>query len=280
LIHQVRISTVSRYDKDFTPARRFEADAQTLALYHFDEGTGDVLKDSSGNGYHGKIINAKLVNADGTPIAALPANYALKFDEKSQVGPLSVPLEVSQPYTIEAYLTRGELKKKLGYECFIKSEPIRLGSTIDSFAFNVRAGKDTSGSPAHQLSFPAVNGIKKHVAGVYDGKEIILFVDGKRVKSKNIEDRPPSPGRTGLSFGPNFVGLLHQVHITQRALYDQDFQPAERLTAEADTLALYRFDEGQGDELKDSSGNGYHGRIVGARWVNADGTPIEAAGPK
>ena len=55
LIDEVRISKVARYDKDFTPAKRFEPDADTLALYHFDEGQGDVLKDSSGNGHHGKI---------------------------------------------------------------------------------------------------------------------------------------------------------------------------------------------------------------------------------
>ena len=68
-ITEVRISKVARYDKDFTPAKRFEPDADTLALYHFDEGSGDVLKDSSGNGHHGKIVGAKWVKADGSPIS-------------------------------------------------------------------------------------------------------------------------------------------------------------------------------------------------------------------
>ena len=60
----------ARYDKDFTPAQRFEPDADTLALYHCDEGIGDILKDSSGNGHHGKIVGAKWVKADGTAIAS------------------------------------------------------------------------------------------------------------------------------------------------------------------------------------------------------------------
>ena len=67
-MNEVRISKVARYDKDFTPAKRFEPDKDTLALYHFDEGDGDVLKDSSGNGHHGKIVGAKWVKADGSPI--------------------------------------------------------------------------------------------------------------------------------------------------------------------------------------------------------------------
>ncbi len=47
LIDEVRISKVARYDKDYTPKPRLEADKDTLALYHFDEGTGEVLHDSS-----------------------------------------------------------------------------------------------------------------------------------------------------------------------------------------------------------------------------------------
>jgi hypothetical protein len=34
-------------------------DESTLALYNFDEGTGDVLKDASGSGHDGKIFGAK-----------------------------------------------------------------------------------------------------------------------------------------------------------------------------------------------------------------------------
>ena len=61
LIDELRISKVARYIADFTPPSRFEPDKDTAALYHFDEGTGDVLTDSSGNDHHGKIVNAKWV---------------------------------------------------------------------------------------------------------------------------------------------------------------------------------------------------------------------------
>ncbi len=61
MIDEVRISTSARYTEDFTPQDRFEADDDTLALYHFDEGSGDVLTDSSGNGHHGKIVGAQWV---------------------------------------------------------------------------------------------------------------------------------------------------------------------------------------------------------------------------
>ena len=63
-IDEVRISNIARYTKDFTPQRRFEPDKHTMALYHFDGGSGDVLKDSSGNGHDGKIVGAKWVKVD------------------------------------------------------------------------------------------------------------------------------------------------------------------------------------------------------------------------
>jgi len=50
-IDEVRISKEYRCN-DFKPERRFEANRETIALWHFDEGNGsNFYKDSSGNGY-------------------------------------------------------------------------------------------------------------------------------------------------------------------------------------------------------------------------------------
>lgn len=48
-IDELRLSSVLRYQVDFTvPASPFVSDAQTLALYHFDEGSGTLVGDQSG----------------------------------------------------------------------------------------------------------------------------------------------------------------------------------------------------------------------------------------
>jgi hypothetical protein len=48
-IDEIRISTVLRYTAPFTrPSAAFVGDASTAALYHLDEGDGDVVADSSG----------------------------------------------------------------------------------------------------------------------------------------------------------------------------------------------------------------------------------------
>ncbi len=59
LLDEIRISSTARYREDFTPATRFNPDAQTLALYHCDEGTGSELRDSSGHNQHGKLTDTQ-----------------------------------------------------------------------------------------------------------------------------------------------------------------------------------------------------------------------------
>jgi hypothetical protein len=50
-IDEVRLSSVIRYSTDFArPTMPFAPDADTAALYHFDEGTGVTVSDSAPGG--------------------------------------------------------------------------------------------------------------------------------------------------------------------------------------------------------------------------------------
>jgi len=84
-VDEIRISRTARYDQDFTPPTTpFTPDADTLALYHCNDGAGDVLKDASGNGHDGKITKPHWVLPDGSPIplaAASPASSPLSVAE-------------------------------------------------------------------------------------------------------------------------------------------------------------------------------------------------------
>ena len=67
-IDEVRISTVARYNiarRSFTPQKKFENDAKTVALWHFDEPRGArKFLDTSGNAYH--LIGKNGAKTDGT----------------------------------------------------------------------------------------------------------------------------------------------------------------------------------------------------------------------
>lgn len=57
-IDEVRVSQVARYTADFTPLRRFEADADTQLLIHFDEPYQGLFPDASGHHHHGWPIGS------------------------------------------------------------------------------------------------------------------------------------------------------------------------------------------------------------------------------
>lgn len=91
-IDEVRISRGRRYTgKEFVPEKRFKTDKDTIALYHFDEGQGDVLKDSSGNNHHGKIHGATWVKVDSRKVEHAPENGVWKPGPETDVLPGLIP---------------------------------------------------------------------------------------------------------------------------------------------------------------------------------------------
>ncbi len=57
-MNQVRISDSVIYNSAFSPVTAFGADAGTVAVWNFNEGSGSTVYDSSGNGYDGTIDGA------------------------------------------------------------------------------------------------------------------------------------------------------------------------------------------------------------------------------
>jgi hypothetical protein len=53
---ELRLSSSVRYTTTFTPARRHALDAQTLALWHFDEGTGTQTDNAADPGYFAHLF--------------------------------------------------------------------------------------------------------------------------------------------------------------------------------------------------------------------------------
>ncbi len=71
-----------------------------------------------------------------------------------------------------------------------------------------------------------------------------------------------------------FQGVIDQVRISRVARYTQNFPPVTSLPSDDKTLAMYDFREGKGETLRDVSGNGHDGKIVGAEWVNRAIEPL------
>ena len=117
-----------------------------------------------------------------------------------------------------------------------------------------------------------------HIAGVFDGTTLSVFVDGQ-VPEKVSKQRSPREARylrslfrigTGsiIEDGQHrgFQGNVSQLRISEEKMYETAFQPPPLLTQHESTVALYRFEQGNGNLLHDISGMHNHGRIIGAAW--------------
>ena len=134
------------------------------------------------------------------------------------------------------------------------------------------------------------SGRPTHFAAVWQGPEICVYVDGKRLTSRPHQyPFGPRPGKPYAWLGgmPADESLtkaqqgcdatLLETRITSRARYHGDFTPPAALTADAETVAHFKCDEGAGDVLHDSSGRSRQAKIVGAKWVRVDAGPAASA---
>jgi hypothetical protein len=290
--YELRISRGVRYAAPFTPPASFDADADTVLLYHFNEGAGNVLKDSSGNHFDGKIFGATWRHPERPPPPPEGDSTGLSFDGQTDYVEFpSLRPDFRRPFTIEAVV-----------EPDAEPRPPVNGSDWDSVGkvFSV-VEKDRSN---YWMVFNHVtggwivryrnletdltafsrrdklHGIRHHVAGVCSGKRFDWYIDGRESNGAfTLErsrrgigiDNVASIGRedVGGKTSRYFRGKIYAMRISTGAKYQRDFTPPTTFQAEADTLALYQFDEGQGDVLSDSSGNKHHGKIYGATWIGA-----------
>lgn len=124
----------------------------------------------------------------------------------------------------------------------------------------------------------------QHVAGVWDGNELRLYVDGQ------LQDtRRGVTYCTQLSNSPMFLGAdpanlafveqvaegclhgrLRGARISHAAEYTDSFSPPERLEKTPGTIGLYDFTIDTDRYAIDRSGHGNHGIIVGAEFAKAE----------
>jgi hypothetical protein len=132
--------------------------------------------------------------------------------------------------------------------------------------------------PVTGIPFRAELNRRMHVAGVCDGDTLRVFLDGQRAAYTAPGGFAAAPNGATARLGEDFPGLVREVRISRSARYRDAFPPPPRLESDPETVALYRCDEGEGNQLIDSSGNGSHGTIVGARWVKAEGSAVPDPG--
>jgi hypothetical protein len=186
-------------------------------------------------------------------------------------------------FTIEAWVRRTGTDGSQHAIAYKRGQANEEGWGLFVAVESVSAGRITwiqsrGSDPALAATTTQLPGTWLHVAYTYDWDassgdgEGTLFIDGEPSGTATL----PSPsgtataalslGRDGGFDAHHLVGRLDDVHISSVVRYTGSFAPPPVAVADADTIALWRLEAGQGTLAVDSGTHGFDGTIVNGDW--------------
>jgi serine/threonine protein kinase/formylglycine-generating enzyme required for sulfatase activity len=226
--------------------------------------TTSTTKEISRPGNSPPTTAVSAISSSGAPAES---KFALQFDGTGLVEVDDFPMLPSVVCTLELWVTP---------EAFPTSFYPLVCVMDDQRALILNAEKKYRFYTFHNeaiMSDEAKLRQRVHLAGVNDGNERRIYLNGKLVGKKDEPGmlHPTPKDSKRLEIGSTFSGTIDGVRISSSARYGRDFVPVSDWKADETTEVLYQFNEGQGDVLKDLSRHGRTGRIKGARWIRLEG---------
>lgn len=205
-------------------------------------------------------------------------DYSLNFDGRSSFVETPIRYDGSHPLTIEALVTpRAVIDENQLLVGDSQASGLALMLRDDGhwhFGIWDRKHRDYVRATSEN---PAVANQRVHLAGVLDGNQVRLYVDGKlQGEPAELDQIVPSelPMMIGANWEPgnrfweHFAGVMDEVRISKIARYNgANFAPEVRFNSDEQTLGLYHFDEGSGKTARDSSANDAHALVVNSNWM-------------
>ena len=269
-------------------------DEGLVAQWHFDEGSGDHVGDSSGNGNHGTMNN---MNNDDWVRGV--RGKALEFDGVNDYVDLGDLInEPSSDFTVEAWIKSNDLGNGKGifggginqiqwlignggsqlhnlYNCPASSDaPIpgkwyfisvtRNGNIIQPYTNGEINGQPCQAGIRHNFDDD------NYYIGAYHDPTTFCVFNGT-VDEFSIYDRALTPDEITAHYNRIINGSFNIEQDSFGGSWFDDFDDdsgiegglgVRRLEADEHTVALWHFDEGTGNQARDASGNGNHGTLT------------------
>ena len=212
-----------------------------------------------------------------------PGSYCLSLDGVD--GHVSVPnsptLNPNGPITVEAWIKTnssaqqgiverfGSAGSEGGFALRLEQGRLRFYTLRNSATYDFVEG-----------STPVTAGVWHHVAGVFDGSQLRVYLDGKADGLKGTTVAP-GPGTQSLKIGArgndgafSFSGLIDEVRVSAGVEYAGDFTAMSiREVASAfanlndGPRAVWLFDDGTAN---DASGRNNNGTLIGGALLSAE----------
>lgn len=214
-------------------------------------------------------------------------SYALQFDGiNDKIGVLDSPeLNPTSSLTVEAWINADEWAGSIWGACIISKQ----GTDPDK-GYGVTVGENGRIEFNHSIeeSWAAVQtgqilGLNTwyHIAGVYNGTEMKLYVNGIEQASVGVQGDPTPGEGVVMNFGDNptwpgrfFTGKMDELRIWDVARTEteiQEYMAMELTGNEAGLVGYWNMNEGTGTTIADGSGNGNDGTLLNmdeTAWVD------------
>ena len=295
-----------------------QIDKDLVAMWHFDEGKGSDVEDSSGNSNDGTFHTGIGVDIGQKWVGGIRGT-ALLFDGRDDYVDCGskASLQIADEITVSAWVKLMEASEGVIYqESNEANSPTMDISYGDDRKFhfnrNTDEWKNTDDEQLRQLD------TWYNIVGTYDGKRMLLYVNGVEVDSlETTGSLSTTAGRNQIGLDTRrdrkgFGGIIDEVSVHSRALgpdeivdrYYSMMNPlAEmdefggswfddldddsgiegglggQLEPDEHTVGSWHFDEGSGDDLIDASGKGNNGTRHDAVWCDGRfGTALSFSG--
>lgn len=208
-----------------------------VGYWKMDDGSGDTVTDSSGNNNHGTLMpDSPVWTSDGV------INGALDFDgvdDYVEVGD-DPSLDITDEITLMAWVYpenwdntyENGILTKAGDEDYGVWNLHYKWEEIAHSGFRFEAKIDGNTENIFEITPSEDLNTWYHVAGVYDGSEMKLFINGQKVNSKEVNG-PISTNDQPLRFGKQFWwnniysmwnGSMDEIKIYDYALSDAEIE--------------------------------------------------------
>lgn len=205
-------------------------------------------------------------------------NYALDFDGVDDFVSIGTISGFTESVSVEALINPSSIPSN--YPPIIKSTDefaLEIDHTNSEIKFHVKIGGGWASSPGYVI--PTLN-TWYHVAGVYDGSAIRLYIDGTEIGTATAASGAIASSATNVELGRDpsntdrrFNGMIDELRIwnvarTQTQINDN--REVELIGNETGLIAYYNMNEGSGTTLTNRSGTtspSYNGTINGATYV-------------
>ena len=207
-----------------------------------------------------------------TPPSRSAKQGAVQLDGRT--GHIAVPSlqpDWTSPFTVEAWVKPSLLTSSRELLCDAQNGGMVLGFYDGVCSFLLSNGS----SYVTTRALRDASRVEQHVAGVFDGRRIRLFINGEpqgsgvlftgRVKLSGMPLLIGANPESGNRVIKAFSGSVDEVRISSTARYTSKFTPDREFKADKHTIALFHLDESSGSRAFDYSGRNHHGILRGAQ---------------